>query len=114
MAKHKFTTKHWLFVAFLALIFLYSLFQARFLILGPRVSISSPKNGDSVPAGLIVIRGSASNVSWLSLDDRQIFTDQKGQWSEKLMAPAGTSIITVTARDRFGRTRTETVEIFAK
>jgi hypothetical protein len=113
MAKYKFSGKQWLFVAFLALILLYSLFQARFLILGPQVKIISPTNGASVPAGLVVVTGSASNVSWLSLDDRQIFTDQLGRWSEKLIASPGTSIITVKARDRFGRTKVRTVDIFA-
>jgi hypothetical protein len=109
-----FSSKQWLFVGFLSLVFLYSLFQARFIILGPEIKISTPKNGASVPAGLVMIEGTAHNVAWITLDDRQIFTDEKGYWKEKLIASPGTSIITLKARDRFGRTKTKSVEIYAQ
>lgn len=103
---------------FLILLFLllgaYSLFQARFLILGPRISIDSYKNGEVVASPIILISGKAENVSWLSLNDRQIFTDEKGAWSEKLIVSEGTSIMTLKARDRFGREREKRLLVVLK
>lgn len=97
---------------FFALIVGYSLFQARFLILGPRISVSVPADGDRAQSELISIEGTAQNAAWLSLNGRQIFTDEKGHWNEKLLLPRGLSIMTVTARDRFGRETEEKVRVF--
>lgn len=95
-------------------VLLYALFQARFLILGPQVRITFPQPGEVVEAGAIVISGRAGNVAWISLQGRQIFVDEEGRFSEKLIASPGPSIITISARDRFGRETTERVDILAK
>lgn len=99
-----------LFVLFLLLIS-YSLFQARFLILGPQVWISRPVDGEIVGSPLLVMSGRARNAAWLSLDGRQIFTDENGFWEEKLIVSEGLSIMTVTAQDRFGRERQKSVRV---
>lgn len=92
-----------LLITFSILLTLYSIFQARFLILGPRIQITSPREGHPVENPLVMLEGRAQNVSWISLNDRQIFTDEKGKWSEKLIVSRGLSIMTLQARDRFGR-----------
>ncbi|MDP2642111.1 MAG: hypothetical protein Q8P21_02385 [bacterium] len=89
----------------------YSLFEARFLILGPQVWVESPKDGHTVESPLVVVRGRAKNVAWISLNGRQIFTDEEGEWSEKLIVSRGLSIMTVEARDRFGRETEETLRV---
>jgi len=104
--------------AFLAILFalliVYSIYQARFLILGPQIWITSPQNGQAVKDPLVVISGRAKNVAWISLNDRQIFTDEEGSWSEELIVSNGISIMTVTARDRFGRETKKSVQIVLK
>ena len=97
---------------FFALIVGYSLFQARFLILGPRVSVATPTDGARAQNELVAIEGTARNAAWLSLNGRQIFTDEHGYWNEKLLVPQGLSIMTVTARDRFGREAEKEIRIF--
>lgn len=103
---------------FLAILFLllivYSLYQARFLILGPQIWIESHKDGEVVTDPQIALGGRAKNVSWISLNDRQIFTDEKGYWSEKLIVSSGTSIMTLKARDRFGRETAKSVMVVLK
>lgn len=89
----------------------YSIFQARFLILGPQIWLINPQNGQTVRNPLITIEGRAKNVAWISLNDRQIFTDEHGVWSEKLILSQGLSIMTVKARDRFGREREKNIQI---
>lgn len=99
-------------ILFFLLIIGYSLFQARFLILGPRISIDYPPDGARAENELVLVQGRAQNAAWLSLNGRQIFTNEEGYWKEKLLLPQGLSIMTVTARDRFGRETEEKIRIF--
>ena len=103
---------------FLAILFLlltlYSLYQARFLILGPQVWIESHIDGQTIESPIIILAGRAQNIAWISLNDRQIFTDEKGLWGEKLIVSSGTSIMTLKARDRFGRETEKRVLIVLK
>ena len=95
----------------LALFVAYSLYQARFLIVGPRITITSHYNGQVVSDSIITLEGRAKNISKISLNDKQIFTDEEGYWSEKLIVASGTSIMTLKASDRFGREITKTLQI---
>lgn len=81
----------------------YSLYQARAIIFGPQISIVSHYDGEVVERPLVEVEGHAKNVAWISFNDRQIFTDEEGLWEEKLIVSEGLSIITLKARDRFGR-----------
>ena len=90
----------------------YAAYQARFIVQGPRIWIDSPKNGQTVTEPLVIITGRAQNVAWISINDRQIFTDEHGNWTEKLLVAKGISIITVTAYDRFGRETHQTLQLF--
>lgn len=103
--------KHILWIV-LGLVFVgYCLFQARYLILGPSLTIEAPRDGEVVTSPLIIISGHARNVAWITLNDRQIYTDEDGYWSEKLIVSKGLSIMTAKARDRFGRETQESVRI---
>lgn len=101
-------------VAFFIILIAYSIFEARAYILGPEIWIDNPQNGEVIDNPLIVMEGHSKNISWISLNDRQIFTDEKGKWSEKLIVSPGLSIMTVSARDRFGRTTEKSVQIVLK
>jgi hypothetical protein len=99
----------------LGLVFVgYCLFQARYLMLGPSVTIVSPKDGEIVLESAVEITGKARNVAWISLNDHQIYTDEEGYWSEKLILSQGLSIMTAKARDRFGRETQTSVRIILK
>lgn len=102
------------FILFFLGIALYSLFEARFLILGPHIDIQTPLHGETLGSPVVTASGNASNIAFLSLNDRQIYTNGDGSWSEKLIAPKGVSIITVRARDRFGRETEKSVHIVTK
>ncbi len=105
------TTRQWAFTILGLILVLYIIFQARFLILGPQISINTPEDAQEVLDPVLVINGKAKNVAWLSLNGRQIFTDENGLWSEKLLLSPGTSIMTLTAHDRFGRQSQEQVRV---
>ena len=92
-----------LLILLFMLLVAYSLYQARALLMGPQIWVESPQNGRRVESPLITVSGRSKNIAWLSLNDRQIFTDEEGEWSEKLLVSPGLSIMTLKARDRFGR-----------
>ncbi|MEX2014055.1 MAG: hypothetical protein WD896_01735 [Parcubacteria group bacterium] len=89
----------------------YSSYQARALIIGPRIWITSPEDGSILGSETVILEGQSKNIAWISLNGRQIFTDENGEWSEKLLVSPGTSIMTVRARDRFGRETEERIQI---
>jgi hypothetical protein len=86
----------------LGLIIVYILFQARFLIAGPQVTlIDEPA---SIQNNQVVnLRGQAQNISRISLNGRQIFTDKAGYFDEALVLENGYTIATIQVTDRYGR-----------
>lgn len=75
------------------------------------VSITAPLNGSSVNSSFIEIEGKALNISYITLNDRQIFTNEEGIFKEKLLLSYGYNVITISAKDRFGRNTKEILEI---
>jgi hypothetical protein len=103
--------KNWIVIIFLLIVILYASFQARFIIFGPQVSIVSHQDGEVVDHSVIDLSGQAKNISWISLNDYQIFTDEEGFWSERLAVSKGMNIMTVKVRDRLGREKEKMVRI---
>lgn len=103
--------KKYIVSAFFVLLGLYAIFQGRFIILGPIVSIDSPLNNAHVDVGILKVTGEAENVSYISLDDRQIYIDRTGRFVEEVVIAPGINIIKVALRDRFGRDREEFVRV---
>jgi hypothetical protein len=87
------------------LVVLYLIFQARFLILGPQLTLE-PTHPGRHNQREVLLRGTAANITRLWLNDRQIFTDRAGNFEEAVILENGYTIMTLAAEDRYGR-RTE-------
>jgi len=92
----------------------YGIFQARNLAIGPVISITAPINGETSSSTLITIVGKAENVSFMTLDGFQIFTDTDGNFSEDRVLYLGYNVLTFYARDKFGKEITKTLELTAE
>ena len=92
----------------------YGLFQAHKYIEGPVVAIDSPQNGVTYNSPLIEVEGHTKNVAYLTLDGRQIFTDTSGRFDEKLLLSPGYTILTLVARDKFGKVVSKQVQLILK
>lgn len=103
--------KYGILIFLFILLITYSLYQARALLTGPRIWVEKPKDGYSVSDPLVIVEGQSKNIAWISLNDRQIFTDEEGRWREKLLVSPGLSIISIKARDRFGRETEKNVRV---
>lgn len=96
-----------------ALLFIigYALFQGRWLIEGPVITIRTPENGTTTDDSLILVSGIARNAKDLRLDGRPIFIDTEGHFGEQLLLMYGYNIIELTATDIRGKTVTSTLEV---
>jgi len=80
----------------------YSVFQARFLLMGPGVHVNemiSPLQTERV----VTLSGSTKNITHIWLNDRPIYTDEYGYFKEDIVLPNGYTIVTLRAKDRYGR-----------
>lgn len=98
-------------ISFFVLISGYALFQGRYLILGPRISLETPLEESVFEEGTILAKGIAKNTTSLSVNDHKIFTDPKGNFEKKLIVHRGINIIKFVAEDRFGREEERLVRI---
>ena len=101
-----------IFFSFLAIIILgYSGFQARKIIEGPELKITSLKTGAVLKDPLVEIKGVAYNIKEISLDDRPIYIDEKGNFNERMILFPGYNMIRLKAGDKFGKVTEKTLEV---
>lgn len=81
----------------------YMLFQARFLIQGPRVTLIS-EPGIIQHERQITLEGVAVNITAISVNGRPIVTSEVGVFKEPIVLENGYTVVRIDARDRFGRT----------
>ena len=92
-------------------LFGYGLFQARNLIAGPQITVFEPGDGVSITRQIIEIRGQVKNTSKMTVNDREVLTEEGGDFREKLVLSEGYNIILISAWDRFGRMESKKVEL---
>jgi len=112
--KLKLSVKIFLGSLFLFLILGYSFYQSRSLITGPLITINEPENGSTVTRQLVTIAGAAKNINKITLDDRPIYVDESGAFSEKLLLSEGYNIIKISAWDKFSKKTEKTIELVYK
>jgi len=89
----------------------YFLYQARGFLIGPEIVIDFPKAGEVTHDSYLEVKGQAFNISSLSMNGRQIFIDERGDFNEGLLLARGYNIIEITAADKFGRISKEKREV---
>ena len=92
----------------------YACYEAKNLVLGPIVKIDEPINGMSTESPMVEIHGSARNIVSISLNGRQITTDESGVFSEEIPLSPGYNIAELALRDRFGREKDTLIEMTRK
>jgi hypothetical protein len=88
----------------------YFLFQGRFIIAGPQIELRNP-NEVVQQEQVVAVIGTAKNITEITLNGRSIQTDESGSFAEQLVLPEGYTIMTIDARDRYGRTKTLTRDL---
>ena len=103
-----------LFAAWMSILMLvsYGLFNARSLILGPSVEIFTPARDTETESNILVVKGRAKNITFISLNEKPIFVDTEGLFEDKLLLSPGSNIIEVKAKDRFQNEVVKTVHVY--
>ena len=102
-------------IAFILILFTtYFFYEASNLIYGFSVKIFYPENGGVLSTTHVTVSGQVSNASFISLNGRDIFTDDKGIFYEDLILAPGINIIELSAEDKFGRIVKERRSIVVK
>ncbi len=96
---------------FIGGIFYYAYYQARGIIAGPTITLTTPQDGEMITTPLVRVTGTAVNTKELTLDGRSIFVDLQGNFNEQLLLYAGYNIIEVVAKDADGREERKTVGV---
>lgn len=91
----------------------YSIFELRAFFEGPSLTILTPTDGDLFPSQGDYIEGNALHVSFLYLNGRQIYTDEKGTFREYVLLPKGYNIVTLEAVGKFNKKITKTITLIS-
>ena len=92
-------------------IIIYAYYQMRDFLNGPSIIITEPFNGQTVHEEIVSVSGNAKRISGITLNDRKIFTDENGIFTEKVALFQGYNEIEVSVQDRFNREKTTLLEI---
>lgn len=88
--------------AFLLFIVIFTFFQSKDLIFGVKIKEVNITDGMKVTDNIVKITGNAKNAIKLTLNDREISIDQKGNFNETIALLSGYNIISIEAKDEFG------------
>ena len=89
----------------------YGLFEARKLLEGPVLTVTSPIPGSATSSSVVTIAGEAYNIAFLTINGKPAYTDESGHFIFTLSPPSGYTVFTVAASDRFGRHASKTIAL---
>lgn len=92
-------------------IVIYAYYQMRDFLNGPSIVITEPLNGQTAREDAVIVSGTAKRISGITLNDRKIFTDENGIFTEKVALFPGYNEIEVSVQDRFSRGRTKLLKV---
>jgi len=95
-------------------VFGYTAYEIQKIVFGPKIEVISPINGSLISNPLAEVSGIAKNIKDISLNDKKIFIDEEGNFTEKLLLSYGYNTITIKASDKFGRNTEKIIEVIYK
>lgn len=96
----------------LVLLVIYGLVKGFPILSGPDIVIDTPAPYATLQSHELVLTGTAVRTDTLLLNDAVLLIDENGRFSTSLTLPSGGAILSLTARDRFGRSITERLSVF--
>lgn len=96
-------------LVFLAIALGYAIFEARGILIGPRIDV--PQGISEVHEAYILIQGRAERISSLSMDGQQIPVTESGDFAQPYLLAPGYNRIVLDAKDSYGRARQQVIQI---
>ncbi len=87
---------------FFILIIVYAFFVSKDLIFGVKIKHVNIEDGATYSESVIKVTGNAKNATKLTLNGREIYINQAGDFDETIALLSGYNIISIRAQDKFG------------
>ena len=87
----------------------YAYFEARGILFGPSITVTSQVTMVDQP--FVTIKGQADRIASLSMNGKTIAVTEDGAFSEPYLLAPGDNRIVLDARDKYGRSREQVIEI---
>ena len=87
----------------------YAYYEARGLLFGPSITVSSSITEVHEP--FILIKGQADRIASLSMNGKTVPVTEDGAFEEPYLLSPGYNRIVLDASDKYGRTRRQAIEI---
>ncbi len=97
-------------IVFLSLILLYAGYTARHMVLGPQIILGS-ENVITVTTQIISLTGTTKNTVDLKINNSTVLIDEQGNFTERILLSPGINTFIFEAKDKFGRTTKETLQV---
>jgi hypothetical protein len=95
-------------VALFSIIMIFGYEKMHFIWKGVEIKATIKQENNSP---LAKVSGSASKAIYLTLNGREIFVDTDGNFSESIAVLPGFSVVTLDAKDKFGKTAEKKFEV---
>jgi hypothetical protein len=86
----------------------YTYFEAQGLLFGPTIDVSAPAE---VYEPYVIISGKAERISSLSMNGQGLNVTESGSFSAPYLLAPGYNRIVLDAKDKYGRTRSQILQI---
>lgn len=96
----------------LVLLLGYGMIEAWPLLSGPSLTVQTPTENSSAASGTLSLTGHVSRAVTLTVNGSPLIATEDGAFNAVRTFPHGVSLLTFSATDRFGRSRTVTRQIF--
>jgi len=104
--------KWWVGIISCMALFLFIIFfsyeKMGFIWKGVKIEATLEQKVDS---SIAEIKGVASKATYISINGREIFINKEGEFKESIALLPGFSIVTINAKDKFGKTAEKQFEI---
>lgn len=92
----------------------YGFYKALPLILGPKIEIASPQNGEIVEGTTVQIRGTVTRAQKLFVNGVATAFTKEGLFETRTAIYPGNNLLTLTTLDRFNREKSITISVGTK
>lgn len=89
----------------------YGGFKAYPLLVGPKIEIYNPRDGDMVASTTFELSGHATRAKEITVQGRPIPIGTDGHFTEILIAQSPYTILVITAKDFYGKVVTKTLRV---
>lgn len=106
--------RSYLILGIILVVLSYVIYQFSFLFIGPKLSIISPKNGTVIYSNIVVVAGKTDPYATVTVDTEDVYVDLSGAFKKTLYKYSGNDMVTVIAKNRYGKETKKEIEVVVK